>query len=79
MRRPRDKWKGVVIFLVTTASRPALGPTQPPIQLVLGALSLGVKQSGHETDHSPPYSTEFQNAWSYITIPPIRLHGMAIS
>jgi hypothetical protein len=30
-------------FLFSTASRPAVGPTRPPIQRVLGALSLGVK------------------------------------
>jgi hypothetical protein len=29
-----DSWQGK-IFLFSTASRPALGPTQPPIQLVL--------------------------------------------
>jgi hypothetical protein len=34
-------------------TRPALGPTQPPIQLVLGA-----KRSGREADNSPPSSTE---------------------
>jgi len=39
-------------------SRLALGPTQPPIQWVPGALSLGVKQQGHEADHSPPSSAE---------------------
>jgi hypothetical protein len=32
----------------------ALGPTQPPIQWVPGALSLGVKRPGREADHSPP-------------------------
>jgi hypothetical protein len=32
----------------------ALGPTQPPIQWVPGALSLGVKWPGREADHSPP-------------------------
>jgi hypothetical protein len=32
----------------------ALGPTQPPIQWVPGALSLGVKRLGREADHSPP-------------------------
>jgi len=46
------------IFLFTTMSRTALGPTQPPIQRVLGALSLGVKRPGREADHSPPSSTE---------------------
>jgi hypothetical protein len=36
----------------------ALGPTQPPIQWVPGALSLGVKWPGHEADHSPPASVK---------------------
>jgi hypothetical protein len=39
------------IFLFTTASRKALGPTQTPIQWVLGALCLEVKWPGHESDH----------------------------
>jgi hypothetical protein len=34
------------IFLFTTASRTALRPTQPPIQCVPGALSLGSKATG---------------------------------
>jgi hypothetical protein len=38
--------QGLGIFLFTTASRPALRPTQPPIRWVPGALSLGVKWSG---------------------------------
>jgi hypothetical protein len=33
-------------------SRTALGPTQPPIQWVSGALSLGVKRPGREADRS---------------------------
>jgi hypothetical protein len=45
-------------FLFTTASRTALGPTQPPIQWVQWALSLGVKRPGREADHSPPSSAE---------------------
>jgi hypothetical protein len=49
---------GLGIFLFTTVSTMALGPTQPPIQCVPGALSLGVKQLGHEADHSPPSSAE---------------------
>jgi len=36
----------------------ALGPTQPPIQWVPRALSLGVKRPGREADHSPPSSAE---------------------
>jgi hypothetical protein len=49
------KWR---INLFTTASRTALGPTQPPIQWIPGALSLGVKRQGHEADHSPTSSAE---------------------
>jgi hypothetical protein len=36
-------WKGVGSYLFTARSRPALESTQPPIQWVLEALSLGVK------------------------------------
>jgi hypothetical protein len=48
-------------------SRLALGPTQPPAQCVLGALSLGVKQPIHEADHPPPSSAEVKNGGA---IPP---------
>jgi hypothetical protein len=70
---------GAGIFLFTTASRMALGSTQPPIQWVPGALSLEVKRPGHEADHSPPSSAEVKNAWSYISTPPIHLHGVVLS
>jgi hypothetical protein len=48
-----DSRRGLGIFLFTTASRMALGHTQPPIQWVPGVLSLGVKRPGCEADHSP--------------------------
>jgi hypothetical protein len=41
-----DSRQGPGIFLFTTVSKPAVGPTQPPIQRVPGALSLRVKQPG---------------------------------
>jgi hypothetical protein len=53
-----DSRRGLGIYLFTTASRTALGPTQPPIQWVPGALLLGVKRLERETDHSPPSSAE---------------------
>jgi hypothetical protein len=53
-----DSRRGLGIFLFTTAFRPALGPTQPPIQWVPGALSLGVKRPGRQADHSPPSIAE---------------------
>jgi hypothetical protein len=67
------------IFLFTTVSRTGLGPTQPPIQWVPRALSLGVKRPGREADHSPPSSAEVKNAWSYTSIPLICLHGLVLS
>jgi hypothetical protein len=67
------------IFLFTTASRPALGPTKPLIQWVTRALSPGVKRPWREADHSPPSSAEVKNAWSYTSTPPIRLHGVVLS
>jgi hypothetical protein len=39
-----DPRQGQRIFPLTSASRPALGPTQPPIQWLPGALSPGVKR-----------------------------------
>jgi hypothetical protein len=38
----------------------------------------GVKQLGHEADHSPSSSGKVKNAWSYTSTPPICLHGMAL-
>jgi hypothetical protein len=56
-------------FLFSTSSRPALGPTQPLIQWVLGVLSLGVKRQGCEADHSPPSSAEVKKMWIYTSTP----------
>jgi hypothetical protein len=49
-----DPRQGQRVFLLAPASRPALGPTQPPIQWVPGVLSPGVKlgQSVMLTTHS---------------------------
>jgi len=73
-----SRWR-LGIFLCDTMSRPALGPIQPPIQWVLGALSLGVKRPGREADHSPPSSAEVNNAQSYTSTPPVRLNGVVLS
>jgi hypothetical protein len=55
---------------ISTASRPIVGPTQPPIQRVLGPLSPGVKWPGLESDHSPPTSAEVKKTWIYTSTPP---------
>jgi hypothetical protein len=56
-----------------------VGPTQPPIQGLTGALSLGVKRPGLQVDHSPPSSAEIKNAWSYTSTHPIHLRGGVLS
>jgi hypothetical protein len=47
-----------LVLETTTASRPVLGPTQPPVQWVPRALSLGVKRPGCEADPSPRSSAK---------------------
>jgi hypothetical protein len=70
---------GLGIFLFTTASRPALGTIQPPIQWVPGALSLGIERLGRETDHSPPSSAEVKERVDLYLHFPIRHHGVVFS
>jgi hypothetical protein len=48
--------------------KPKIGPTQPPIQWVTEAISLGVKRPGRKADHSPQSSAEVKNAWSYTLL-----------
>jgi len=62
--------------LSSTTSRPALGPTQPPIRWVPGAFTPRAKRPGREADHLPLCSAEVKNAWSYTYTPPIRFHGV---
>jgi hypothetical protein len=70
-----DFRRGLGIFLFSTVFRPALGPTQPPIQWVPGAPSLEVNQPQREANHSPPSSVE-----EFVTYlhPTIRLHGVVL-
>jgi hypothetical protein len=63
------------IFFFSKACGPALGPTQPPVQCILGALSPGVKQLTHEAYHSSS-SAKVKNEWSYTSASPVCLHGM---
>jgi hypothetical protein len=57
-----------MIFHSSTASRPALGLTQPLIQWVLGAVSLRLKRPGSEAGHSLPFSAKVKNGGA---IPPL--------
>jgi hypothetical protein len=49
----------------STASRSALGPSQPSFLRVLRALLQEVERSGHETDHL----VVERSAWNYISFP----------
>jgi hypothetical protein len=58
--RPGDRGsipgRGERIFPLTSVSRPALKPTQPPVQWVTVVLS-----PGRDADHLPPSSVEVEN------------------
>jgi hypothetical protein len=79
----RPGWSGIRVpkgagnFSLTTASRPALGPIQPPIQWVPVALPLWVKRPRREADSSPPSSAVVKNAWSYTSTPQYALRRSA--
>jgi hypothetical protein len=62
-------WSGVRVPIGArnfSHHRVQMGPTQPPIQWVPGALSLGLKRPGREVNHAPPSSAEVKNPWSYV-------------
>jgi hypothetical protein len=72
----------VVICLITCVSmcsRPALGPTKPPIQWVPRALYPGVDHLGREAEHSPPASAEGKKCVDLYIHSYIRLHGVVLN
>jgi hypothetical protein len=72
-----DLRQGQRIFPLASVSRPALGPTQPPVQWVPGVLSPGVKRGRGVTLSAHPHLVP--RSWmsrSYISSPPKRLHGV---
>jgi len=60
------------MFFFPTMFRPALGPTQPPVQWVLGFYP-GVKRPGHDVGHSSPSTAEVKGEWSYASTSPYML------
>jgi hypothetical protein len=59
-----DSRKRQEISLYSTASSPALHPTQPPVQWVPGALSLGLNWPGSEADQHTYMYCRGQGWWS---------------
>jgi len=64
-----DSRRGLGIFSSPLRPERLWGPTQPPIQWVPGAASLGLERPGREADHSPPSRAEIKNACSYTSTP----------
>jgi hypothetical protein len=64
-----DSRQGQEIVLLSLASGTTLGPTQPPIQWVPGAVSPWVKRSGHEANNSPSSSGEVKNGGAVLPYP----------
>jgi hypothetical protein len=70
---PRQRQR---IFILVSASNPALGPTQSPVQWVPGILSPGVKRGrGVMLTIYPHPVSWLRMSRSYTSSPPRRLHG----
>jgi hypothetical protein len=62
---------------LSSVSRPALGPTQPPVQWVPGVLSPGLKSGRGVTLTTHPHLVpRSRMSWNYMSSPPTRLHGV---
>jgi hypothetical protein len=53
------------MYLFFKASGPNKGPTQPPTQWVTADFLLAINRPGRDADHSPSFSAEVKNNWSY--------------
>jgi hypothetical protein len=68
---------GARIFPLASVSRPALGPTQPPVQWVPRVLSPGVKRGrGVALTTHPHLVSRSRMSRSYTSSPPKHLHGV---
>ena len=60
---------GKIIYICCTASKPALGPTQTPVQWVLWGLFPEIKQPERKADRSPHLVLRLKNEWSCASTP----------
>jgi hypothetical protein len=56
-------------ILFSTGSRPALVPTQPPIQWAKVDFSPAIKRLGRESVYSPPSKAEIKNGGAIPSLP----------
>jgi hypothetical protein len=81
--RSRDSSVGIVTgymagVRIAAGPRPILGPTQPPIRWVPGALSTEAKRPESKTNHWPPSSAEVKIGGGIPPLP-ISLQGVVLN
>jgi hypothetical protein len=57
-------------FLSLHSIQLSVGPTQPPIRLLLGAVYMEVKRPSREAGPSPTFSAEVKNGGVILLLPP---------
>jgi len=73
----RVRFPAKVIFVFTTAFRPSVGFTHPPVQWITGVSSLGIKWEGSDADHYHRLVLGMRISGATL-LPPIRFHGMVL-
>jgi hypothetical protein len=76
----RDRFPAGTRFFFSTASKPDLCSANSPIQLVLGALSPGVKRPEREADQSPHPELRLKIGGTIPQLPhTVYLHGVVLN